>query len=132
MEAMEYEHLLRRIYKVERRGHKHADADIYRELERAEREYKLDKENIEKNTPRISSKRIDDLEYDYNVLSRRIWNNVKEAIEFGIIKYNNEFSESEIKEMNAVLIEPKFISKETIDNAIKICQTIYVNHNIHF
>lgn len=128
--ALDYEYLIRSIYKVERRGHRYADADIYRELELAEREYKLDKENISNKTARISNKRIEDLEYDYNVLCRRIWRNVKESTEYGLKNYKSKFSESEIKEMNTVLIEPDFISKETIDNVISVTYNIYVKNKL--
>lgn len=65
MEAMEYEFLLRRVYNCGRRGVSGADADIYRQMEHAERAYTLYLENIKNRTMRISNQPIDDMRYEY-------------------------------------------------------------------
>lgn len=128
---MSYEHLIRRIYQVGRFGNDDANADIYRNLEKAERLYVLEIENIEKNQPRISKQSIDDIAYEYRVQCRKVWAIITEAILKGISKYNGTFLEDEVTAMKNSLIEPKTVTKEHIDNAIEITQKIFVKHKIY-
>lgn len=130
-DAMSYEHLIRRIYQVGRFGNSDANADIYRKLERAERTYTLEEENIKNKKPRISNKSIDDLAYEYRVQCRKIWSIVVTAIHKGIGENKGEFTSDEVKEMESTLIEPKVVTKEHIDKAIETAERIYVNHKIY-
>lgn len=125
---MSYEYFIRRVYQVDRFERREADADVYRELEHAERLYTLDIENIKQNQMRVSTKSIDDLEYEYNVQCRKIWRIVVNAIQDGISKYR--FSPDEIIVMNKAMITPQHISKEHIDQTIKLVEDIYVKHEI--
>ncbi|WP_417369848.1 hypothetical protein [Flavobacterium beibuense] len=131
VDAMSYEYLLRRIYQVGRYGKENVDADIYRNLEDTEALYRMDLENIEKKQPRISVKKIDDLEYDYRVESRKIWSIITEAIRKGNSKYSYTFTKNEITTLENLLIEPTMITKEHIDNIIEIAQNIYIKHKIY-
>lgn len=131
IDAMNYEHLLRRIYKVGRGGNPDADADVYRKLERAERLYALETENIKNKRPRINNQSIDDIAYDYRVQCRKIWGIVESAIRYGIPKNRGVFTTDEIREMEDSIIEPKIVTKEYIDSVIGIAEEIYVNHKIY-
>ena len=131
IDAMSYEHLLRRIYQVGRFDNPDINADVYRALERSERSYALDIDNIEKKQPRISTKSIDDLAYEYRVQCRKVWSIIEVAITSGIRKHKGTFTESEVKEMKKSIIEPKTVTKKHIDNAIDIVEKIYVAHEIY-
>ena len=130
-DAMSYEYLTRRIYKVGRGGNPDANADVYRKLERAERLYALETENIEKKRPRISNQSIDDIAYDYRVQCKKIWGIVESAIRYGMSKNRGLFTADEVREMENAIIEPKIVTKEHIDNAIEVTEEIYVNHKIY-
>ncbi len=129
-DAMNYEYLLRRIYQIGRFDNADANADVYRALEHSKRSYALDLENIEKKHPRLSSKSIDDLAYEYRVQCRKVWSIIEVAITSGIRKHKGTFTENEVKEMEKSIREPKIVTKEHIDNAIDIVEEIYVSHKI--
>lgn len=128
---MNYEYLLRRIFQVGRYGKKNVDADIYRKLEHAEALYRTDLENIEKGKTRVSNQNIEDLAYECRVECKKVWMIITEAIEKGITKHKHSFTKEEIEIMEKVLIEPKNITKEYIDNVIGTVEKIYVNHKIY-
>ena len=130
-DAMSYEYLLRRIYQVGRYGNSDANADLYRALEKAERMYVLETENIEKKQPRISTQSIDDLAYEYRVQCRKIWGAIEVAISQGISKNRSVFTADEVEEMEKSIIEPRIVTKEHIDKAIETAERIYVNHKIY-
>ena len=130
-DAMSYEYLLRRVYQIGRFGNSDADADVYRALERAERMYILETENIEKKQPRISTQSIDDLAYEYRVQCRKIWGIIEVTITQGISKNNSVFTANEVREMENTLIEQRIVTKEHIDKAIDTAEKIYVNHKIY-
>ena len=65
VDAMNYEYLIRKIYHCGRGGVEGADADIYRRMERVERIYLLEEDNIKNKKPRIRFDEIEDLEDDY-------------------------------------------------------------------
>lgn len=130
MQALAYENLLRRIYQVGRRGKPEADADVYRKLEYSERAYFLDVENIRQKRIRISTKPIEDLEYDYRVECRRIWRIVTEALRTGINKYRDQLSNADLEKLEQQLREPERITKEAIDQTIKIAEDIFTSHKI--
>lgn len=129
--AMNYEYLLRRIYQVGRFGKPDINADIYRELERAERSYTLDVDNKENEKPRLSAKSIDDLSYEYSVQCGRVWHIIQKAIKEGLSKNRGVFSVDEVKAMEAVIKEPKIVTKEHLDNAIDTVEKIYISHEIY-
>ena len=130
-DAMSYEYLLRRIYQVGRYGNSDANADLYRALEKAERMYVLETENIEKKQPRISTQSIDDLAYEYRVQCRKIWGAIEVAIRQGISKNRGVFTAVEVEEMEKSIIEPRIVTKEHIDKAIETAEKIYVNRKIY-
>lgn len=130
-DAMSYEYLLRRIYRVGRYGNSDANADLYRVLEKAERMYVLEIENIEKKQPRISTQSIEDLAYEYRVQCRKIWGTIEVAIRQGISKNRGVFTEDEVEEMEKSIIEPRIVTKEHIDKAIETAEKIYINHKIY-
>lgn len=129
-DSMNYEYLIRRIYKVGRFGNNEADADIYRKLERAERLYALETENIEKRQPKISNQSIDDIAYDYRVQCRKVWGIIEVAIRQGIAKNKGVFTNDEVKIMENSIVEPDVVTKKHIDNAIEVAEKIYVKHKI--
>ncbi len=130
-DAMSYEYLLRRIYQIGRFDSPDINADVYRALEQSERSYTLDLENIKKKQPRINAKNIDELAYEYRVQCRKVWSIIEVAITSGIKKHKGTFTESEVKEMEKSIIEPKIVTKEHIDNAISITEKIYIAHKIY-
>lgn len=131
MEAMSYEYLIRRIYQVGRSEKREADADVYRKLELSERIYYLDLENIQQKRMRCSTKRIEDLEHEYKLQCRKIWSIVTSAIQDGILKYESKFSSDEVSMMKAVIVTPKALTKQHIDDTINTIEDIYVKHEIY-
>ncbi len=130
MEALSYENLLRRIYQVGRRGIPEADADVYRRLEHAEGAYTLDSKNIRDKQPRISTKSLEDLEYEYRVQCSKIWRIVSEALRTGITRYKAQLSEADVQTLKQYQGEPAQITKEAIDTAIKTAEGIFTAHKI--
>ncbi|MBL7706825.1 MAG: hypothetical protein JNM21_14860 [Taibaiella sp.] len=130
MEALIYEHLIRMIYQTGRTTKNGADADIYRKLERAERAYHDDLENIRQNQLRSSSKSIEDLEFDYSVERRRIWQFVVTAIQEGIKRYGYKFSADEISSMENSINTFVDIQRADIDRTIKLVMDIYSKKGI--
>ncbi|MFP5437254.1 MAG: hypothetical protein ACLGH8_05685 [Bacteroidia bacterium] len=130
-DAMSYEYLIRRVYQIGRFGNNDANADIYRKLEKAEKLYNLETENIEKEQPRISMQSIDDIAYEYRVQCRKVWAIIEVAIRYGISKNRDVLTDNNIKEMENSIIEPKIVIKEHIDNAIDTAEKIYINHKIY-
>lgn len=129
--ALSYEYLVRRVYQVGRNGNRHANADIYRALEQANRIYVLDAENIERKQPRISSKSIDDLAYEYNVQCGKIWSIIETTIRQGISINKDVLTLDEVEEMEKSLIEPEIVTKEHIDSAITMAERIFASHEIY-
>lgn len=130
-DSMSFEYLLRRIYQVGRYGKRDVDADVYRRLERAERHYILETENIKNKQPRISIQSIDDIDYEYRVECRKVWSIIKTAIQKGITENRDKFSIDEIEKMEDSIIEPRIVLKEHIDNTIDTVEKIYVSHKIY-
>lgn len=130
VDSMSFEYLLRRIYQVGRHGKRDVDADVYRRLERAERLYILEKENIKNKQPRISTQGIDDIDYDYRVECRKVWSIIRTAIQKGITENKGKFTIDEIEQMENSIIEPRIVLKEHIDHTIDIVERIYVSHKI--
>lgn len=130
-DAMSFEYLLRRISQVGRYGKRYIDADVYRRLERAERLYILETENIEKKQPRLGIQSIEDLAYEYRVECRKVWSIIENAIRQGINDNRNIFDNEEIEEMEKSLIEPRIVTKEYIDKVIDKVERIYSNHKIY-
>ena len=131
MGALKYEYLLRRIYQVGRGGRKGADADVYRELERAERLYTLEVENVKNNRPKTWNKSNDELEYEYQVQCHKIWRFLSEAIKEGIIRYQSKFSHEEINELENCIVEPDPLTRDAIENVITKAEDIFVAHEIY-
>lgn len=131
VDAMSYEYLIRRIYNVGRYGTEGADADHYRRLENAEHLYIQEKKNIERGLPRLRSEGIESLKYETNVQAQKIWRKVKKAIQDGISENSSLFTQEEVDTMTKSIIEPKILSKEYIDKAIKITEDIYVKYEIY-
>lgn len=130
-DAMSFEYLLRRIFQVGRYGKRDVDADVYRRLERAESLYILETENIEKRLPRLSTKSIEDLAYEYRVECRRVWSIVENAILQSIKDNKGIFTNEEIEVLKKALVEQRIVTKEYIDKIIDDTEKIYVNHGIY-
>lgn len=64
--ALRYEYLIRRVYQCGRHGVDGANADIFRRLNHAEDSFRMDKENQINRRPRLSTKSLEELEYDYD------------------------------------------------------------------
>jgi ribosomal protein L25 (general stress protein Ctc) len=81
MKAMIYEYLVCAAYNTERHGARgKADADVYRDMEHALREVELQKEAIKKRETPVSTKSVDQLEYDARVATATVRENVSDAI----------------------------------------------------
>lgn len=130
MEALIYEHFIRMIYQTGRTTKNGADADIYRKLEHAERAYHVDLENIQQNQLCSSSKSSEDLEFDYSVERRRIWQFVVTAIQEGIKKYGYKLSVDEISSMENSINTSVDIQRVDIDRTIKLVMDIYSKKGI--
>lgn len=130
-DSMNFENLLRRIYQVGRHGKRDVNADVYRRLERAERLYILETENIKNKQPRISIQSIDDIAYEYRVECRKVWSIIETAIRNGIKENSGKFTIDEVQKIENSIIDPRIVTKEDIDNAIDTVEEIYINHKIY-
>lgn len=130
-DSMSFEYLLRRIHQVGRHGERDVNADVYRRLERAERLYILETENITNKQPRISIQSIDDIAYEYRVECRKVWSIIETAIHKGIAENRGKFTIDEVEKMENSIIEPRIVTKDHIDNAIDTVEKIYINHKIY-
>lgn len=130
-DSMNFENLLRRIYQVGRHGKRDVNAGVYRRLERAERLYILETENIKNKQPRISIQSIDDIAYEYRVECRKVWSIIEAAIRNGIKENSGKFTIDEVQKIENSIIDPRIVTKEDIDNAIDTVEEIYINHKIY-
>lgn len=64
--AMRYETFIRNVYQCGRHGVEGANADIFRKLNYAENLLRMTKEKQINRHPRLSTKSLEELEYDYN------------------------------------------------------------------
>jgi len=130
-DAMNYEYLLRRIYQVGRYGKKDVDADVYRSLEHVERSYTLDVENVSNKRPKLDTRSIDELEYEYRVKCKQVWLVITKALKTGLDKYGYKFSVEEIGIIEQFVIEPKLITREYLEKLIDSTEAIFVKHEIY-
>lgn len=132
MDALDYEHLLRRVYQVGRHGEDGADADIYRRMERAKRTLDINIESEEKGTMPISTLSTDELLYRYHCECAKVWSYVSDAIRKGLKEYGYLMTEDEKKQLLESIVEPpkRLAEKDYIDNAIKIAESILVRYEI--
>jgi len=128
-DALSYEYLLRRIYKVGRFGKKEVNADVYRKLERTKRIYEQELNNSSKGKPKLSHQSLEELEYNYRSECTFIWKYIYSAITVGIIEYKDVFSENETTALETA-INKKDIFKEDIDSVIDLAEGIFVAHKI--
>lgn len=110
MDAMEYEFLLRSVYKCGRDYEKGADADIYRDMERA---YTF-MENKTLHTTR------DDPEYEYRVAFAKVRGNVENAITEGIakVRYTATTEDMQALEQMKSLLTYQMYDKQMLDKVI--------------
>jgi hypothetical protein len=130
MEAMEYEYLMRSVYKCGRGGAAGADADYYRKMEHAERAYQLDVENIKNQVMRISTRPIDDLKYEYEKECIFIWLYVSKAISKALKDFNHKFTDAENSELESLTKRPTELNKEIIDKIIDMASEVLIKYEI--
>ena len=114
MEAMDYEFLMTTIYKCGANGA--ADADYYRKMERAVNLYHAQKKALDNGEPPVWSKSLDDLDYEANVLIRRVGNRVSEALREAIRNTYDDDKRNQLSALSADLIE--ISDKEKLDGII--------------
>ncbi|MBX2969932.1 MAG: hypothetical protein KF803_11225 [Cyclobacteriaceae bacterium] len=122
MKSLLYEHLVKAAYNTERYGARgKADANVYRDMEHALREVELQKEAIKKGQMPISTKSIEDLEYEARVYIAKVRGNVSAAISEALRNTNLKYSSEEIKQ-NLKGLQSKLnineYNKDVIDNVI--------------
>jgi len=116
--ALIYESLLCEAHDCDRHGaNGAADADIYRDLEHAIRSVELQRTAIAKGEMPISTRSVDDLEYEVRVSTAKVRNNVLQ----GLKEINRKtYDETERKKLLHLMQEltPDEYEKEVIDNVI--------------
>ncbi|NDW11081.1 hypothetical protein [Dysgonomonas sp. 520] len=132
MDALSYEYLLRRVYKVGRHGKDGADADIYRRMERAKRTLEINIESKEKGTIPISTLSTDELLYQYHSACAGVWGYVSQAIRDGLKEYGYLLTDEEKKQLTESIVEPpkRLVEKDYIDKAIKTAESIFAKYEI--
>lgn len=78
--AMRYETFIRKVYHCGRHGVEGANADIFRRLNHAEDLFRMAKESRINHHPRLSTKSIEELEYDYNCSCGEVAMHIDNAI----------------------------------------------------
>jgi hypothetical protein len=123
MEAMNYEHLIRRVNQCGRHGVKGADADIYRRMERAEMhlaDIYWNKTNEEK-------------EHDYRIAFAEVSRYVSKAIKDGIDQIAYNITDEEKGKLKNVVKETgsfDFYNKIRIDEIIKDTDEIFRKYGL--
>jgi len=122
MKSLLYEHLVKAAYNTERFGAQgKADADVYRDMELALRGVELQKEAIKNGQMPISTKSVNDLEYEARVAIAKVRGNVSAAISEALrntdLKYSSEETKQKLKHLQSKLNINEY-NKDTIDNVI--------------
>jgi len=103
MEAMEYEFLLRRVYRCGRNYSNGADADIYRSMEHAHR-------NLETKTLYFTQ---DEREYQFQKAFAAVRMNVRDAIEAGIKQIGSKEAIAQLQDLKAKLTDAILLERGT-------------------
>lgn len=96
MIALQYEHLIRRAYQVGRFGNSAANADIFRDYEKAFSVYNSEKELEENNRPKQWGIPANQLKKEYLKLSTGIVFNIDNAINKFISIYRKELTDEQL------------------------------------
>jgi len=105
---MEYEFLLRRVYRCGRNYSKGADADIYRSMEHAHH-------NLETKTLYFTQS---EREYQFQKAFATVRNNVRDAIEAGMKQVGSKEAIAQLQDLKSKLTI-RFYSKEELDEIIE-------------
>lgn len=120
MEDMEYENLLRAVYKTGRDFSNGADADIYRNMEYSQRVIEDPNWGVSKQ----------DKEYDFRVKFAKVRNNVRNALSEGTKKI--QCTEEESKELTSMIstLGHRFYDKEELDKIIIRAVDIFAKYGL--
>ena len=128
MDAMNYEHFIRRAYNCGRYGVEGANADIYRRLERKSAVYKQALNEIENNKPRSWNQDIKDICFDYGVAAGEVAAFISDAIHKVESDYDNQLTDEQkgiLEDCKSSLVSPTIENiKETLETSDQVMKDL--------
>ena len=121
-DALIYELLVCAAYNTGRHGaNGKADADVYRDMEHALRDVELQKKAIKKRVTPVSTKSVDDLEYEARAAIAKVRTNVSDSISEALrntnLKYSSKQTQKKLQELKSKLHIHQY-DKDEIDKVI--------------
>ncbi|MCA6431523.1 MAG: hypothetical protein IM613_18980 [Cytophagales bacterium] len=126
--------LLRVAFNTKRHGAGgRADADVYKEMVHAISDTELQREAIKNNQRRVSSKTLEQLEYDERVAIARVRSNVREAINEAVanteLKFASEETIKKLRYLQSKLGVSEY-DRRLIDNVISEAWDIFRDNKL--